>query len=667
MNEPKFMHDLESLLDPEQLAAVQAIRGPVAILAGAGTGKTRAITHRIAAAVHSGTIAAENILAVTFTAKAAGEMRSRLADLGVYGVQAQTFHAAALMQLRYFWPEAIGGNLPQLIDTKHGLVAMAAQRLGLGTGRELIRDLAAEIEWSKVSLIPPAEYEMRAKEQLRILPHDVHISQMARLIEAYEEVKSERGLIDFEDVILVLIGILADRKDLAAIVRKRYQYFVVDEFQDVSPMQYRLLQLWLGTNTDICVVGDVSQTIYSFAGAKSHFLSEFGQRFKNSLQIILHRNYRSTPQITDLANQIIKQDNAEGTVQLRAQRDSGIPPTWTSFDDDQEEAESIVGKIAQALKHGRSAKDFAILYRVNAQSQNFEAALQEAGIAYVMAGAERFFQRKAVREAMAALRGAARGPQELPLGQAVEGVLFGLGWRQNAPDLQGAARERWESLNTILELAQDIEEKRGVGLLDFVKELEQRASYDHNPEIAAVTLTTLHAAKGLEWPVVFLAGMNDGMMPISYAKSPDLIAEERRLLYVGITRARDELHISYARGRKERGDRKASRFFHGIWPKEFSASTLKRRRALASQEEFAAAHSEDIALFTRLENWRKEMAEEYQVRESLIFTDSVLRQIAIEKPTSLAKLQKIKGVGQTKIIHFGNSVVEVVAEYLRNR
>lgn len=660
-----FAQELTALLDPEQLTAVKALRGPVAILAGAGTGKTRAITHRIAYAVRSGTVAAENILAVTFTAKAAGEMRSRLADLGVYGVQAQTFHAAALMQLRYFWPEAIGGNLPQLVDTKHGLVAMAAQRLGLGTGRELIRDLAAEIEWSKVSLIPPADYEQRAKEQLRALPGGVHISQMARLIELYEEVKSERGLIDFEDVILVLIGILADRKDLAAVVRRRYQYFVVDEFQDVSPMQYRLLQLWLGTNTDLCVVGDVSQTIYSFAGANSRFLAEFGQNFKNSVHLTLDRNYRSTPQITDLANQIIKQDDAAGTVLLRAQREVGKQITWTSCADDQEEAQMIAGQIAQALKQGRSAKDFAILYRVNAQSQAFEAALQEVGIPYVLAGAERFFQRKVVREAMAALRGAARGPQELPLGQAVEGVLFSLGWRQKAPDLQGAARERWESLNTILELAKDVEEKRGADLAQFVKELEQRASYDHNPEIAAVTLTTLHAAKGLEWPVVFLAGMSEGMMPISYAKSPALIAEERRLLYVGITRARDELYISYARGRRERGERKASRFFAGLWPQELSASTLKRRRALASEESFLTEHAEDLDLFNELVAWRKEVAQEHQARPFQVFSDTVLRQIAIEKPTSLAALQQIKGVGQTKLVHFGNDVVSVVKNYLR--
>ncbi|WP_253280606.1 ATP-dependent helicase [Arcanobacterium phocae] len=658
--EPVQVEQLLDALDPDQREVARHVHGPMAVLAGAGTGKTRAITHRIAYGVHSGAYDPRNILAVTFTTKAASEMRTRLRDLGVRPVNARTFHSAALSQLRYFWPQAIGGHVPEIKESKLALVSGAAASLGFDTNKPAIRDFAAEIEWSKVTLCPPEEYVVRAGEEERDYIAGTTYTDIAHLISRYEEAKAERGVIDFEDVILLLIGIMSDEPEIASIIRHQYQHFVVDEFQDVSPMQYRLLQLWLGDRKDLCVVGDVAQTIYSFAGAQSTYLAEFSRHFPQANIVTLNRDYRSTPQIVEAANTVISHGQIDGAVHLTSMLPSGRPVSFSIYQDDAEEASEIAGKILSLAASGMKYSDIAILYRTNAQSAVFETALNEAGIPVSIKDAERFFQRKDVKEAMVTLRSVARLPQHKGLEDTVVDALKQVGWRPEPPVGRGAIRERWDALNTLRELAAAMEEKRDASISEFLAEMTERAELMNEPTSNSVTLASLHASKGLEWKAVFLVGMSEGLMPISLAKGSAGIEEERRLLYVGITRAKEELAISYARTNSGRADRKRSRFLDDIWPQEQSRATQARKKSAELAREFETKHAQDMGLYEELVQWRSRVAEESQRKPYLIFHDSVLRDIAIAKPRNLAELGRVKGVGAMKLSYFGEAVLEIV-------
>lgn len=652
-------------LDPEQREVATNLFGPLCVRAGAGTGKTRAITYRIAHGVHSGAFAPGHVLAVTFTSRAAGEMRSRLRDLGVRGVSAQTFHAAALRQLSFFWGTAVGGRIPPIAEHKLALVSQAAGQLGMGVDKVSVRDLAAEIEWAKVSLVTPDAYVERAAAVGRSEVAGHSLSEISQLLRAYEDVKTERHVIDFEDVLLILVGILLDRPDITRQVREQYRHFVVDEYQDVSPLQHRLLQLWLGDRKELCVVGDVSQTIYSFTGASSHYLAQFTKEFPKATVIELNRDYRSTPQIVATANEVIAPDQSEGAVRLVSQLQTSVPVTWSEYADDTTEADSIVGEILTLRDQGVPLREIAILYRTNAQSAEFEAALSRAGVGYSVRGSERFFSRREVREAMVAMRAAARSGIDGPLPAAVRSVLRQTGWRDEAPEQAGAVRDRWEALNALLTLAQEMEEARHASMLEFVQELEERAQLQNAPEMDGVTLSSLHAAKGLEWEAVFLAGMSEGLMPISLAKGEEGIAEERRLLYVGITRAKRHLQISFAKGNGSRGNRKLSRFLDSVWPKPekpVSRTTSYRQRRTLEAEAFASEHPEDVEMLERLIAWRARTAAEMNRPAYTVFHDTTLRAIAVAKPRGLVQLGRIKGIGSTKLAAWGEAILTVVNE-----
>ena len=352
---PASPDEILAALDPDQREVASAPLGAMCVLAGAGSGKTRAITHRIAYGVASGAYRPSQVLAVTFTARAAGEMRARLRDLGVGGVQARTFHAAALRQLRYFWTRAVGGDVPNLVEHKIGLVAEAAGRLGLDADRAQLRDLAAEIEWSKVQMVAAADYQRRAIAAGREAVGDIDLAAISSLIALYEEVKTERGVIDFEDVLLILVGIMVEKPEIAGEIRRQYRHFVVDEYQDVSPLQQRLLDLWLGERTDLCVVGDVSQTIYSFTGATPGYLTGFAAKYPDAAKVQLVRDYRSTPQVVDVANRLLRTSSGrlpEGAVYLQAQRPSSVPVQFHDFDDDVAEAAGIATQIQQLADDG---------------------------------------------------------------------------------------------------------------------------------------------------------------------------------------------------------------------------------------------------------------------------------------------------------------------------
>lgn len=646
-------------LDERQREVAANVNGPMAVLAGAGTGKTRAITYRIAYAVRSGQHDPRNILAVTFTAKAASEMRSRLRDLGVGNVQARTFHSAALSQLRYFWPNAIGGFVPEIRESKMPLVSQAAASLGMAVDRISVRDLAAEIEWSKVSLIAPDEYVKRAEAEGRPHVADYSHAEIASLIKAYEEVKAERAVIDFEDVIIILIGIMRDRPDIANRIRQQYKHFVVDEYQDVSPMQHRLLQLWLGDRRDLCVVGDVSQTIYSFTGASARYLEDFTKDYPRARTVKLNRDYRSTPQIVELANAMIEPIRSPASVELVSAMKSGRPVHFDEYADDADEAANVAGKILSLRESGMPLSEIAILYRINAQSVEFETALAQAGIAFEVKESERFFNRREVRDAMVALRAVARGPQRDDLPEMVEDTLRVMGWRPEAPEA-GAAKERWESLRAILKLAQDVWDKRKASISEFVAELEERAELGNEPTTNAVTLSSLHAAKGLEWSAVFLVGMSEGLMPISHAKTSDDLAEERRLLYVGITRAREDLFLSYATGNRGRANRKLSRFLDEHWPVPESRTTRSRRRSRDAKNNWAKDNPNDVPLFEELRTWRLEKSQATGKPAHVILHDVTLREIAEKKPRDLAELGRVRGIGTRKLTDYGLEILTIV-------
>jgi len=661
--------ELLDALDEDQRAVAEHLTGPLCVLAGAGTGKTRAITYRIANGVLSGTYNPQTVLAVTFTARAAGEMRSRLRDLGVGGVQARTFHAAALRQLSYFWPSVVGGSLPRIAEHKASLVAEASGRLGLGADRTVIRDLSSEVEWAKVSLITPDDYAARAARAAREAPGGHDHATVARLLSVYEEVKSERGVIDFEDVLLLLVGILLEHEEVAAQVRGQYRHFVVDEYQDVSPLQQRLLDLWLGERQELCVVGDASQTIYSFTGATPRFLTEFTQRFPGAPVVRLVRDYRSTPQVVDLANQVLARAGRHrdaAAVELLAQRPSSVPVRFETYDDDLAEARGVAERISALADGGVPLNEIAVLYRTNGQAEAFEQALADAGIGYLVRGGERFFARREVKEAIAMLRAAVRSSAGQPVTEAVRDVLSSVGWSTTPPAARGAQRERWESLNSLVGLADDLYATRQATMAELVAELDERAAAQHAPTVAGVTLASLHAAKGLEWDAVFLVGVCEGLLPISLAEGEAAVAEERRLLYVGITRAREHLQVSYARARAVggRASRKRSRFLDGIWPDGPAPVGGRRmsRRAAARmrQESFAEENPADVELYERLRAWRGAVAQAVSKPAYTVLHDTTLQAIATAKPKDLRQLAVLRGIGATKLEAYGGQVLAVV-------
>ncbi|TQK19920.1 Rep family ATP-dependent DNA helicase [Microbacterium sp. SLBN-154] len=554
-------------LDEQQLEAVTALRGPVVVLAGAGTGKTRVITHRIAHGVDTGAYSPGRVMAVTFTTKAAGEMRARLRALGVEGVSARTFHATALAQLNYFWPTLAGDSMPSIVDNKVRLLAHAADGIGLEPDTATLRDVASEIEWRKVTMRSIEEYARDRPQGAGGLD----VERVARLQRAYEDLKDQRRQIDFEDVLLACAGMIEAEPRVAATIHEQYRHFTVDEYQDVSPLQARLLELWLGDRRDLCVVGDASQTIYSFAGADPTFLLDFERRHADARVIRLERNYRSTQAILGVANALMK--DRPGALRLvaagreggehpedRTDGASDAPlPTVTAFDDERDEARAVAARIRARIAAGVDPAGIAVLYRAHAQSAELLRALADVGIAASVLGGRRFFDVPEVRQAVMALRAAAVAPLTGTFVQAVRDVLRSLGLTDDPPPAGGAVRDAWEARAALLRLAEEAPE--GTTLREFADDLLRRAKVQEEPTLRTVTLATLHAAKGLEWDHVHLVGLAEGVLPISYAQSFETIDEERRLAYVGITRAVRTLDLSWSRGVR---DRRPSRFLQEI-------------------------------------------------------------------------------------------------------
>src|SRR5579859_3859580 len=513
---------LLAALDPEQRAVALASKGPVCVLAGAGTGKTRAITHRIAYAVATGMASPRHVLALTFTVRAAGELRGRLRALGggAESVRAATFHSAALRQLSYFWPKVIGGRPPKLVESKLPILREAARDLGLSVAGGALAEAVTEIEWAKVCQTHPDSYVFAAAEAGR--SPSAGLEEVGRLYQAYEGLRRDRQLIDFESVLELTAAILLTEPAVAREVHGIYRYFTVDEFQDVNPLQKLLLDAWLGGREELCVVGDPRQTIYSFTGATSEYLRSFAADYPGAAIVRLVRDYRSTPQVVHVANRLMpSEDDA-----LVAQRKQGPEPQVTKYADEEAEAAGVAAAVTALMRQGVKPSEIAVLLRINGHMERFEQALADAKVPYVVRGAERFYDRPEVRQAVVLVRGAARAagagtdatglPGELPA--AVRHVLASAGLTPEPA--RGPGRQRWESLAAIAGLADALAAARPEATLaDFAAELAERAETGHAPVANAVTLATMHAAKGLEWDAVLVPSLIEGIMPIVHAKT----------------------------------------------------------------------------------------------------------------------------------------------------
>ena len=535
-------------LDNEQRAVALATRGPVCVIAGAGTGKTRAITHRIAYAAAIGTMDPHKVLALTFTARAAGEMRTRLRSLGVPAVAARTIHAAALKQLTFFWPQVFGGRTPDLLTTKSGFLTEAIKRAQLQgelsiTSRDLLRDIATEIEWAKVSQVAPSDYLSESIK--RTVKPRINPEQLAKVYTAYESVKHQERAIDFEDVLLLTTAMIEQEREVRERVQDQYRFFTVDEYQDISPLQQRLINAWLGSRQELCVVGDPAQTIYSFAGATPVFLNSFTQRFPEAEVVRLTTGYRSTPEIIFTANSILRK-GAMGN-ELVAINDHGSKPTITAYNDESGEIVGIVRDIKALISEGTAAQDIAVLARTNNQLNGLEIAMNAANLPYQVRNTERFFERQEVRDFLKQVRTASVIPTE------------GVSWLDELrtlaqPFLTGGAID---GIAALLHLARELDSDSGFtpkNLRAYLREVEDRVQQNNPPTMPVTTLATLHAAKGLEWESVFLIGVSDGILPLennSTTGDQASIDEERRLFYVGITRAKSDLRLSY-RGKASR-------------------------------------------------------------------------------------------------------------------
>lgn len=548
-------------LDDHQRVVATTWGGPLCVLAGAGTGKTRALTHRIAYGIQEGHYQPDHVLALTFTAKAASEMGTRLQGLGVRGVAARTFHSAALRQLQHFWPTVAGGRLPDISGAKGRLVAKALESLHLGVDTAILRDIAADIEWRKVHGLTIEQYQTQRQGTPGDVPGGMSVEAMASIHERYERVKDEASRIDFEDVLLATVGLMEENSQVLEKVRAQYSALLVDEYQDVSPLQQRLLDLWIGPREDVVVVGDASQTIYTFAGASSHYLLDFPTRYPGARVVKLEKNYRSTPEIVDAANSVVR--GKPGALTLDPVSASGEPLHRHVAADDAGEAQYVATVVAEKIGQGVAPDDIAVLMRFGAQSLAIENALRQKSISYRVRGATAFFEEPHIRRAVMEIRGAFVAGVSGNLVSVVEDILFGLGLGPEAPDHHGAERSRYEDLAALRDLARA--QAPNVTLAGFSEELAERSAAGDAPTLGALTLTTVHSAKGREWPVVFMIGLAEGQFPISYARSEEQIEEERRLFYVGITRAQRELYLSCAERSKEgSSQRQVSRFLEAL-------------------------------------------------------------------------------------------------------
>ena len=634
------LEDVLAGLNEAQREAALAVRGPVTILAGAGTGKTTTITHRIGCQVRGGAFEPSQILAVTFTDKAAGELRARLGALGVEGVEARTFHSAALSQLSRLWSTHTGEPLPEVLDHKAPLISSLANALPPPHRFLPRRELAGEIEWAKNRMITPARYLIELGDHEPPIPAEL----MHRVYDGYERRKRSAGRFDFEDMLGFALRLFDEHPDAAEQVRARFAAFTVDEYQDVNPLQAGLLERWLGDRDELCVVGDDYQTIYAFTGASPSHLLGFTTRFPQATVVRLEENYRSTPEVLELANRLATRLGGFRK-SLRATRPPGPLPLARAEPDEQAEVDTIV-KAVRAL-HAHEAvplEEIAVVYRINARSEPFEEAFAAAAIPYqVRDGA--FLRRPGPRAVLQRLKRAGIGS----VAEAVEAVTDQLGYDPEASPDADEEVTRQSDLGRMRSLATEFERAGGGDAAAFGAELAKRFSAEHSGR--GVNLLTYHRAKGLEFDAVFLPRLLDGELPFRSGRAKADPEEERRLLYVGITRARRYLFLTWpAAGRAQ-----PSPFLDEM---ELAPSVPSRPKAAPGA---AVTVGRGGALFDRLKEWRRKRANADGVPAYVVFHDRTLAEIAERRCKDWADLAAISGVGPAKLERYADEVLAVVA------
>jgi DNA helicase-2/ATP-dependent DNA helicase PcrA len=608
-------------LNPEQRRAVEAVRGPVCILAGAGSGKTTTITRRVANQVSSGIFAPGEILAVTFTDKAATEMRERLARLGVTGVPARTFHAAALAQLRYFRGEELG----EVLASKAPVLLPIARALPGAYRFRPLADLATEIEWAKNRRLTPATYRRELGDHEPPIPADL----MERVFRTYEERNAARGLVDFEDLLELAIRLYDE--DAAALTgfRERYRAFTVDEYQDVNLLQQTLLERWLGDRDDLCVVGDDYQSIYSFTGATPDYLLGMPARLPGALVVRLEENYRSTPEILAVANRLVPELGGSEKI-LRAVLPGGAEPLALVQPDRLTEAQFLVAQVRRLAGEGVPYEEMAVLYRLNARSEDYEEAFALAGIPFQVRGAA-FIRRPAAQSTVRLLR----DRRDASAIGAVSETVRKQGWIANpSAGLGEEELTRQADLARLLALAEQL--PAGSSVADFLRDLEER--FGAESQGRGVHLLTYHRAKGLEWEAVFLPRLEEKELPYGKARSEERLAEERRLFYVGITRAKRWLTLTWTAGAK---------------PSRFLAELGVVGQARAKRDKPASTPE-----FEALRRWRAERAKADEIPAYIVFHDAVLHEIAAQRPQTREELSAISGVGPAKLERYADDVLE---------
>jgi DNA helicase-2/ATP-dependent DNA helicase PcrA len=634
-------------LNPSQREAVIATTGPLAIVAGAGSGKTRVVSRRAAYAIETDAVPADQILLVAFTDKAAGEMVERMVALGHRGVMARTFHAAALAQLRHFWPSRHeGAPMPAILDSKLRLLVPLVGRLPGGYRFRSAKDVADAIEWAKVRRIRPESWAREGGERAPI-PADM----FARLYRDYERAKAAASLLDFEDMLVQTVELLEGDHEAARLVRSRKRWLSVDEYQDTNPLAERLLELWLGESRDLAVVGDPDQTIYTFAGATPDFLLGFAERHPGARVVALAENYRSSPQILELANRV-----AAGGMRgaLRATQPDGPPPSVRRLADAEAELRAIVEWIRSVAAAGVALGETAVLVRINAQLPAIEDAMTRAGIGFTVRGV-RFFDRREVREARQLLRRVRPSETGGGLVGAVERLFVDkMGLDDLAADAGQEGRERAASLELLVGIVDDLANADPALAIDAViDELDRRHAAEGDTATGGVNLLTYHRAKGLEWDAVYLPALDEGILPIRQAKEDEEIAEERRLLYVGITRARRFLAVSSS-------SRRPSRFLAALEPPR--PASARRVRVLPGAPIATASTGTiaDAGLLEALRRWRRERATVDGVPAYVVAHDTTLAEIADARPRTLPALRRVRGMGPTKLERYGPEILAVI-------
>jgi DNA helicase-2/ATP-dependent DNA helicase PcrA len=626
-------------LNTEQRRAVASVRGPLCILAGAGTGKTTTITRRIAAQVSEDVFAPGSILAVTFTDKAASEMRRRLSDLGAAGVRARTFHAAALAQLHHLRRDPLGQVLPSKTP--------ALRRIGNSLPKPYrfrpAADLASEIERAKNRRVAAADYLDSLADHTPPIPADL----MSGVYRRYERGKRERGLVDFEDLIEMAISMFEDDPVALERFQERYRTFTVDEYQDVNLLQQSLLDVWLGSRDEICVVGDDYQSIYAFTGAGPHYLLDMARRYPNATVVRLETNYRSTPQVLDVANRLAPMLGG-ASKQLRPSRPAGPPPVLQGLARPEDEVRFVVDAVRRLHDSERVRyEDMAILYRINSRSEAYEAALSSARIPFSVRGGA-LLARQAARRMITRLeRSSAAG-----VAASVRALAERDGWIEAPPEGLGEREmTRQADLAYLVRLAEELDDPAATGR-DFVATL--RARFDPEGDGEGVNLLTYHRAKGLEFEVVFLPGLVEGELPFRRVTAPEGLAEERRLFYVGVTRARRHLFITWS----TIGSVPSSFLEPLVAP---GAGQDRPAGGRLHAERHARLDPPDDGAVAALKEWRLQRARRDGVPPFVVLHDRTVDEIARRRPRTAADLVGISGIGPTKLGRYGAEILEVLS------